>query len=149
MTIKSVDATPSATPTMLMTFGVLAAAVLSLVGCAPTQVHQTERGRNVQACEEMATAYAEMYEAFDSGSIRDPESYAQDFLDRQVEIGRRADSPMGTWMVENAEAARAHRAAGDTSDVEAKGEAANNGESVEADEGSLKARCSRLGVEMP
>ena len=125
------------------------AAALSLVGCASTQVHQTERGRNVQACEEMASVYREMYKAFDSGSVGDPESYLQGFFDRQVEIGRRADSPMGTWMVENAEAARAHWAAGDTADVKAKGEAANNGESVKADEGSLQVRCSALGVDLP
>lgn len=147
MTIKLVDTAPRPRLTMLITAGLLATAALSLGGCAPTQVHQSERGRNVQACEEMAAAYAEMYEAFDSGSIRDPESYVQSFLDRQVEIGRRADSPMGTWMVENAEAARAHWAAGDTADVEAKGEAVNNGEAVKADEGSLHDRCSRLGVE--
>lgn len=127
----------------------LLAAALSLVGCAPTQVHQTERGRNVQACEEMASVYREMYKALDSGSVRDPESYVQSFLDQQVEIGRRADSPMGTWMVENAEAARAHWAAGDTAEVEAKGQAANNGEAVKADEGSLKVRCSALGVDLP
>ena len=97
----------------------------------------------------MASVYGEMYKAFDSGSVRDPEAYVQGFLDRQVEIGRRADSPMGTWMVENAEAARAHWAAGDTADVEAKGQAANNGEAVKADEGSLKVRCSALGVDLP
>jgi hypothetical protein len=148
MTIRPVDTAPRSGPTMLITAGLLATAALSLGGCAPTQVHQTERGRNIQACEEMAAAYAEMYEAFDSGSVTDLESYAQGFLDRQVEIGRRADSPMGTWMVENAEAARAHLAAGDTADVEAKGEAANNGEAVKADEGSLQARCSSLGVEL-
>lgn len=124
------------------------AAALSLVGCAPTQVHQSELGRNLQACEEMASVYREMYKAFDSGTAQDPESFVQSFLDRQVEIGRRADSPMGTWMVQNADAARAHWAAGDTADVAAKGQAANNGEAVKADEGSLQARCSRLGVEL-
>lgn len=125
------------------------AAALSLVGCAPTQVHHTERGRNVQACEEMASVYREMYKAFDSGSVPDPESYLQGFFDQQIEIGRRADSPMGIWMVENAEAARAHWAAGDTAGVEAKGQAANNGEAVKADEGSLQVRCSALGVDLP
>jgi tellurite resistance protein len=120
-----------------------------LVGCAPTQVHQTERGRNIQACEEMASVYREMYKAFDSDSFGDPESYLQGFFDRQVEIGRLAESPMGTWMAENAEAARAHWAAGDTADVEAKGQAANNGEAVKADEGSLEVRCSALGVDLP
>lgn len=103
----------------------------------------------MQACEEMASEYREMYKAFDSGSVGDPESYLQGFLDRQIEIGRQADSPMGAWMVENATAARAHWAAGDTSDVEAKGESANNGEAVKADEGSLQVRCSALGVILP
>lgn len=124
-------------------------AALSLVGCASTQVHQTERGRNVEACEDMASVYREMYKAFDSGSVGDPEAYLQGFFDRQVEIGQRADSPLGTWMVENAEAARAHWAVGDSADVKAKGEAANNGEAVTADEGSLQVRCSALGVDLP
>lgn len=133
----------------LVTTSLSLTAAVSLVGCAPTQVHQTERGRNVQACEEMASVYREMYKKFDSGSVSDPESYMQGFLDRQTEIGRQADSPMGTWMIENAEAARTHWAAGDTADVQAKGRAANNGEAVKADEGSLQARCSALGVDLP
>lgn len=87
--------------------------------------------------------------ALDSGSVDDPESYLHDFLDYQVEVGRQANSPMGEWMVENAEAARASFAAGDTADVEARGSAANNGEPVDADAGSLHQRCASLGVELP
>lgn len=125
------------------------ATALSLVGCASTQTHATERGRNIEACQTMSSLYLKMYKDADSGSVNDMNEYIHDFLDQQAEAGRRADSPMGIWMVENAEAARAHWVAGDTADVEAKGSALNNGEAVEADEGSLQTRCSNLGVELP
>jgi hypothetical protein len=127
----------------------LTAATFSLTGCASAPVHETERGRNIQACEEMASLYLEMYKSMDSGAAGDAETIVHSFLDQQVRIGQQADSPMGVWMVQNAEAARSSWLAGDTADVEAKGEAVNNGEAVQANEGSLQARCSRLGVELP
>lgn len=129
--------------------GVTLATTLS--ACTPASpVHLSERGRNIEACNLMAELYQKLYDDADSGNMGDdPDAYAEEFFASWERIGAEADSPMGDWMIENAEAAKAAQASGDTAEVEEQGEAANNGESVEVEEGSLQERCENLGVTLP
>jgi hypothetical protein len=124
--------------------------VIMLSGCGvPAPALQSERGRNIDACNKMAELYLQLYEDADSGNMGDSDVYVNGFLASWRRIGIEANSPMGVWMVENVEAAAAQRAAGDTAVTEAKGEALANGEAVEVDEGSLQDRCENLGVILP
>lgn len=91
----------------------------------------------------------QLYADADSGNIGDPDARVDTFLDTWTQIGIDANSPMGDWMVENAALARAEYESGETAETEGKGEALANGESVEADEGSLQDRCQNLGVTIP
>ena len=132
-----------------LTIGVIAL-LATLTGCAPsTAVHLTERGRNIVACKQMAHLYQKLYDDSDAGKMGDPTAYVNKFLASWTTIGKAAHSEMGNWLIANAKAAKAALASGNTAGTEAKGEAANNGESVQADKGSLQTRCSNLGVKIP
>lgn len=123
---------------------------LALSGCASaTPVNKSERGRNIEACNQMAELYMQLYADADNGNIGDPDARVDAFLAAWTQIGIDADSPMGDWMVENAALARAEYESGETAETEERGEALANGESVEADEGSLQHRCQNLGVTIP
>jgi len=75
----------------------------------------------------------------------DPTAYEKSFVASWKAIGKRADSPMGDWMIKNIEAAEKAQQNGDTT-AEEKGSASNNGAPVTADEGSIQLRCTNLGV---
>lgn len=49
----------------------------------------TERGRNVQACEEVSRLYEQMYIDFDEGRVRDADLYAEEFLSARFVLEKR------------------------------------------------------------
>lgn len=119
-----------------------------LAGCASSDSaskHLSERGRNVEACRSLDELYVKLAADADAGTMGDPAAYEKTFVASWKTIGRRADSPMGDWMIKNIEAAEKAKQNGDTT-AEEKGSASNNGASVTADEGSIQTRCTNLGV---
>lgn len=124
--------------------------VTALTACSPSEDRApTERGRNIDACEQMASLNQEFSDMSDEvATMSDMDRLIHDFLDSQVAIGQSADTPMGNWMVEDAEAVRAVWESGDTGEEEDMGSNINNGLTVEPQEGSLVSRCENLGVDV-
>jgi len=88
-----------------------------LVGCTSSDSasnHLSERGRNVEACHSLDDLYLKLAADADHGTMVDPTAYEKSFVASWKAIGKRADSPMGDWMIKNIEAAEKAQQNGDT-----------------------------------
>jgi len=157
--------------------GILVACAFALLGCASPSISSSmsspetsasgiewyrpmpqtisERSKNKWACEQTIYLERDFLAVLDEAAFSDQnvnmDFLIQDYVDAMSALGMDIDTPFGDYIQIHAAAIEAQYFDPDQSDYEetaALGEALNNGESVELEDGSLFDRCSRLGVDL-